>query len=207
MLQHTAPIASGFGRAFSEEVRLPSQQPGHLAARQLSDPTKQKAALPAEHMPIGESRTAQTPPREQVRQPIRVPTHGRSWPRWVLLVEDDRTVRVLLGRQLKKCFGVDVETAADGHHSLEAFNTAQLAELPFDLVVTDMSMPTMNGDKMSEHIRMLCPHILRPVIIAVTGNVLADDTRELLRSGVDEVLYKPTTGAQARAAAMRFMDK
>src|SRR5688572_25573849 len=62
----------------------------------------------------------------------------RSKPR-ILVVDDDLAIRAAL-RDLLTLQGYDVDVAADGQAALE-----RLAELPPDLVITDLDMPRMSG--------------------------------------------------------------
>ncbi|MFH1435242.1 MAG: response regulator [Pseudomonadota bacterium] len=56
-----------------------------------------------------------------------------------LIVDDDRVVRLLLTRMMAS-LGFEVTEAADGREALET-----ASRLKFDLVITDLSMPHMNG--------------------------------------------------------------
>lgn len=69
----------------------------------------------------------------------------------VLLVEDEDTVRAVAERALVRQ-GFEVTTAADGEEGLEALGRGS-----FDLVVSDVVMPTMDGPAMAREIRALKP--------------------------------------------------
>jgi two-component system, cell cycle sensor histidine kinase and response regulator CckA len=71
----------------------------------------------------------------------------------VLLVEDEDTVRAVAERALVRQ-GYEVTTAADGEEGLEAIGTGT-----FDLVVSDVVMPTMDGPAMAREIRALRPEL------------------------------------------------
>ena len=79
----------------------------------------------------------------------------------VLFVEDDEEILQALGSILKKRFK-DLIEAKSGIEGLEAFNTKQT-----DLVITDVTMPKMNGIKMSEEILKIAPDTK---IIFTTGH-------------------------------------
>lgn len=70
----------------------------------------------------------------------------------VLLVEDEDTVRAVAERALTRQ-GYEVTTAADGEEGLEAIGR----DGDFDLVVSDVVMPTMDGPAMAREIRALRP--------------------------------------------------
>ncbi len=71
----------------------------------------------------------------------------------VLLVEDEDTVRAVAERALVRQ-GYDVTTASDGEEGLEAIGRGT-----FDLVVSDVVMPTMDGPAMAREIRALKPDL------------------------------------------------
>ncbi len=79
-------------------------------------------------------------------------THGGH----VLLVEDEDTVRAVAERALARQ-GYDVTTASDGEEGLETLIRIYEAGGKFDLVVSDVVMPTMDGPTMAREIRALHP--------------------------------------------------
>ena len=64
---------------------------------------------------------------------------GEKWPMKVLLVEDERVNRIIMVNILNR-FVETVREAGDGQEALEMLKT-----FPADLVVTDLSMPRMDG--------------------------------------------------------------
>jgi two-component system cell cycle sensor histidine kinase/response regulator CckA len=72
----------------------------------------------------------------------------------VLLVEDEDMVRAVAERALTR-HGYEVVSASDGDEGLEAV----VAEGGFDLVVSDVVMPSMDGPAMAREIRKLEPDL------------------------------------------------
>jgi two-component system cell cycle sensor histidine kinase/response regulator CckA len=70
----------------------------------------------------------------------------------ILLVEDEDTVRVVAERALTRQ-GYKVTTARDGEEGLELVQQGDA----FDLVVSDVVMPSMDGPAMAREIRKLAP--------------------------------------------------
>lgn len=69
----------------------------------------------------------------------------------VLVADDEEGIRFLWRNALLKPAGAyEVVTACDGCEALE-----EIARAPFDLVVTDISMPAMGGIELTEAIRQL----------------------------------------------------
>ena len=107
-------------------------------------------------------------------------------PRRILVVDDSPMNRLVLKAILKK-FGItDVELAEDGREALERLE----GNLPFDLVLTDMWMPVMDGAELIRRIRA-DERFARLKVCAITADVEARaNCREL---GFDEILLKPVT--------------
>lgn len=75
----------------------------------------------------------------------------------VLVVDDDRDHSQALAKIFERA-GYRVGTAGDGQEALRV-----LTERPFDLVITDLRMPRMNGLDLLRSIRAMSPHV--PVLI------------------------------------------
>jgi two-component system chemotaxis response regulator CheY len=70
-----------------------------------------------------------------------------------LIVEDDRTSRLLL-RELLKGHG-PAQTAVNGKEAVEAVRTALEAKQPYDLICLDIMMPEMDGQEALREIRLM----------------------------------------------------
>ena len=82
--------------------------------------------------------------------------HGPIWyGASVLLVDDDPTVRQIVRRTLE-AEGFHVEEAPDG---AAALRLVQARAEPFDLVLTDLSMPHIDGRQLSETLRRYRPSV------------------------------------------------
>ena len=102
----------------------------------------------------------------------------------VLLVDDSLSVRKFVGHMLDKA-GFEVTTATDGADAL-----ARLAEAEFDVMVTDLEMPRMNGYELLEDVRRRPSTRELPVVILSTR---AGDKHQSLarRLGVNHYMTKP----------------
>ena len=106
----------------------------------------------------------------------------------ILVVEDHPTNRMLIAKQLDR-LGYRYVLTTNG---LEAL--AQLDELQPALVLTDVSMPHMDGYTLARHIREREIGTDRRLpIIAMTANVLADDMTRSYDSGMDAHVHKPVS--------------
>src|SRR6185436_6356391 len=94
----------------------------------------------------------------------------------ILVVEDDRATRHLLGEVLKQA-GHTVVAAKDGAGALK-----EIAGAPFDLMLLDIWMPKMNGLEVLTRLKAIDA---RPRIVVMTS----DDTPETLLQAVREEAY------------------
>ena len=65
----------------------------------------------------------------------------------ILLIDDEKSIVTVLTMALTK-FGFNVETAKDGLEGIRKFD-----ECNFDLVITDILMPNLDGNGVVRHIR------------------------------------------------------
>ncbi|MDE2436054.1 MAG: response regulator [Sphingomonadales bacterium] len=101
----------------------------------------------------------------------------------ILLVEDDEATRRLYERGIGQC-GYAVTCARNGLEALE-----RLAEAEFDLVVTDLMMPKLDGHGLIAAIGEIdMPR--RPAVVVMTGKPLSHDEERGLGGKVDAILAK-----------------
>jgi len=90
------------------------------------------------------------------------------------------------------------------HPAAPAPTSLQLAATTFDLIVTDYSMPVMDGVEACKILRARGVH---SVILALTGNALQEDQDELLRAGANQVLVKPVSRKQLLDAVQKQLPR
>lgn len=101
-----------------------------------------------------------------------------------LVVEDHPASRQIISLQLQ-ALGIEVSVCEDAHTALDL-----IAKRHFDLVLTDQSIPGMQGSELARHLRS-CGH-RDLVIIGVTADIYALDSRhQFLAAGMNGVLIKP----------------
>lgn len=102
----------------------------------------------------------------------------------VLLVEDDKNLCFILRSSLEQMIGgYQVTVATNGREGLEA-----LERESFDVVVSDVEMPVMDGKEMTHAIRERHPNL---AIILITGLTTARDVINGYQSGADFYIKKP----------------
>jgi two-component system chemotaxis sensor kinase CheA len=101
----------------------------------------------------------------------------------ILVVEDSITVRTML-KTIIENGGYIVKTAFDGQDGLET-----LLNESFDLLVTDIEMPRMNGFELTEKVRENSAFTDLPIILVTTLDK-PEDKRRGLESGANAYIVK-----------------
>jgi|GEM_PF-1196872 DNA-binding response OmpR family regulator len=100
----------------------------------------------------------------------------------ILVVDDDEMVLEILSRRLIQQ-GYDVSVASGGP---EAWDMVQRRD--FEVLITDLNMPTMTGQELIEKVKAHSPST---VVIVLTGQGSLDSALESIHAGCDEFLLKP----------------
>jgi len=104
--------------------------------------------------------------------------------RRVLVVDDEKNVRLLLRRSLARLeLGLEVQVADSGSQALDFFKNK-----PFDMVITDYQMPCMNGLELTRVLRQDHPNVKIILMTACFSTQIAEQVDEL---AVDGYLFKP----------------
>lgn len=104
--------------------------------------------------------------------------------RWALVVDDVSDVTDMLSVLMTHA-GYDVSTASSAQQAIELAR-----EHHFDLVISDIGMPEMNGYELAQVLRSLPGYDTVPMV-AVTGYSMFDDRSRSLTSGFNEHVTKP----------------
>ena len=102
----------------------------------------------------------------------------------VLVVDDAPDVAEMLGVMMRVA-GYEVATALSAPDALELAGRGR-----FDVVISDIGMPFMNGYEFAERLRRTPGYEAVP-LIAVTGFAMYDDRDRALASGFNAFLTKP----------------
>lgn len=155
-------------KASARSAELPGGIDAVLCDAMDRDPAKRTASAGAVMQQLDELRTRRRPHRR------------------VLVVDDDADFRGWIRACLETELGIEAITEAeDGRQALEA-----LGRRDYDLLVTDLHMPKMNGLELTACARhMFDTSGLR--ILVVSGHGSASDWRVLTRLGADAFMVKP----------------
>ena len=100
----------------------------------------------------------------------------------ILVVDDEELIRTLL-TEILSMDGHDITTAEDGRQAIDLLDRQE-----FDLVITDMVMPGLNGVEVLRAAKSIDPEF--PVIV-MTGYPSVDTVIRLIRLGAAEYITKP----------------
>jgi len=100
----------------------------------------------------------------------------------VLTVDDSRAVRTIVAKQVKD-LGFEVDEAEDGVQGL-----AKVAEMQFDLVLLDVTMPNMDGPTMLARMRETGN---RTPVIMLTSESKRSVVASAMKAGIDDYILKP----------------
>jgi DNA-binding NtrC family response regulator len=100
----------------------------------------------------------------------------------VLIVDDEASARDTIADLLTE-EGYTVATAASGNHALKL-----LEQSPFDLIISDLIMPQMDGIAFTKSIKAL--GIDSPIIV-ITGFATIEHAVESMKAGAYDFITKP----------------
>jgi two-component system chemotaxis response regulator CheY len=103
----------------------------------------------------------------------------------VLLVEDSKAIRSMMRVSLEEAGGFFVEEAGSGFEALKALPTRR-----FDLIITDINMPDINGLELISFVRSNPAYNTIPLIIVSTEKS-DEDKKRGLALGASSYIIKP----------------
>ena len=118
----------------------------------------------------------------------------------VLVVEDSPTMRQLIVFALKRIRGFQISEANDGVDGLK-----KLSADKFDLIVTDINMPIMDGLKLVSMVRN-DPNYKETPIIIITTEGANEDRERALALGANEYITKPIQTMQILETVKKLMN-
>ena len=118
--------------------------------------------------------------------------------KWILIVDDEKNIRKMLSEMLSG-EGYFVTEASGGREALKA-----LAERDFDIVLSDLIMPKMDGIKLLEKIKQSYPDI---AVIILTGYGTTETAVKAMKIGAYDYLQKPVDFHQLKLMIKRIREK
>lgn len=175
---------TGLGLAICSQ--LASMMHGSISLHsKLDRGTRITVRIPVEHRQ--HSPTVESVPQEYIStdRPLRI-----------LAVDDHPTNRLLLTRQLSR-LGHQVIEAENGEQALRYWQ-----EQTIDLVITDCSMPIMDGLALTKQLRTRQKKPL--TILGLTANAQPEERVRCIAAGMDDCLFKPLRLSQLEQLLRRI---
>jgi len=121
----------------------------------------------------------------------------------VLVVDDNLTNRRILLAMLER-WGIKPTAVCDGEQALIEILAARKADAAYDLVLTDMHMPTMDGFGLVEQINVT-PENAPAMIMMLTSGGRKGDAARCRELGIAAYLIKPVREAELREAILSVL--
>ena len=139
-------------------------------------------------------------PAEQAADPIRRPSQAGRGSGTILLVDDERSIRDTAGEYLRQS-GFTILQADSGERALEVFNERAR---DIDLIIMDLGMPGMGGQKCLEEILRLDDSAK---IIVASGYTADNQAQRAVASGAAKFIGKPYRFADLSEAVTEVLDQ
>lgn len=114
----------------------------------------------------------------------------------ILLIDDDESLRRVLEYSLQQS-GFQVEVASRAEEGLERFRRK-----PFDVVITDILMPGIDGIELLQKIKKISREA---IVIVITAHGTVETAIRAMKLGAYDYLTKPFTGEQLRIVVERAL--
>lgn len=111
----------------------------------------------------------------------------------ILIIDDEEDIVALLVQLLRE-EGHRVSAALNGQEALR-----RMAEKDYDLIISDVKMPTLDGRKLYEHIKATNPELVESIVF-ITGDTASADTKAFLKEIGNLRLEKPFDIEELRGA-------
>ncbi len=118
----------------------------------------------------------------------------------ILLVDDEKDI-VTMEKQMLERLGYQVTACIS---SMEALDTFRHNPDKFDMVITDMAMPNMSGEKLASELVTICPDI--PVLLCTGFSETMIETRSA-SLGIKGLLLKPIVMTDLSQKIREILDK
>ncbi len=117
-----------------------------------------------------------------------------------LVVEDSPAMRQLIVYAVKRLKVFEVEEAQDGVEALKLLSTEK-----FDILLTDINMPMMDGLKLLGRVRQDDKHGNIPVVIITTEGAVID-REKAMTLGASAYITKPIQATQVVECVRRLLN-
>jgi nitrogen-specific signal transduction histidine kinase/ActR/RegA family two-component response regulator len=112
----------------------------------------------------------------------------------VLVVDDEPEIGEVLA-EILRLDGLVVDVATGGRNAIQ-----RLEQVAYDLVISDLRMPDLDGPALYRELERSWPHLTRRIVF-VTGDTLSVDTSEFIAASGAPVIEKPFDAQRIRELA------
>lgn len=177
--ERNAPLSADMNMTGSQRLSLHAARLARRASQDIASLDHSYQALASKKPPRRLSGA-----KKQKAEKSRSPRRG-----WILVVDDVPDVTEMIQLLLKHA-GYDVSIADSAKDALRLARRKH-----YDLVISDIGMPEMNGYELAEALRNLSAYNHTP-LIAVTGYSEYDDRSRAVKAGFNVHLTKPIEPTQ-----------
>ena len=115
-----------------------------------------------------------------------------------MLVVDDEQSILEFTSELLALYGIEVETSVNG---MDAF--AKIQQKQYDLIITDIKMPVLNGKDLYNLLKELHPPLISKMLI-MTGDTISEETKQFIQSSKLPYISKPFSSGDLYASIAQF---
>ncbi len=119
----------------------------------------------------------------------------------ILVVEDSPTMRAMITTTLEECEDYEIVEAGSGFEALR-----ELPRIHFDLVITDINMPNINGLELISFLKSNQNYATIPIIIVSTEGSQKDREKGF-KLGADEYIVKPFDPADMQEKVQEMLKR
>jgi PAS domain S-box-containing protein len=150
----------------------------------------EKGSIFTVYFPIERKRRDEKPYKAEA-----IPTGNEQ----ILLIDDELPIARMMGLMIEKLgYNVVVRTS-----SIEALELFRSKPADFDLVITDMTMPNMTGDKLAAEMIAVKPDIAVIICTGYSKKVSEESTRDI---GIKAIVYKPVVKTDLAKTIRKVLD-
>ena len=117
-----------------------------------------------------------------------------------LLVAEDNYINLVIVSRMLKSLGYAFDAAENGLECLTLFNQSD-----YDLVLTDIQMPGLDGIQVASKIRTMKPEKRDVPIVAMTANADLAEAMRYYEAGINDVLAKPFNKAELLTSIAKWL--
>lgn len=174
-------------------VMLERSEPGRGSVFRLELPLSPVVGAPL----------ANTIESHDLRLPAPTPATAMQLTGRILLAEDGPENQRLISFYLRRA-GAIVDIAENGEDALDMIEKAIALDAPYELLLTDMQMPDMDGYSLA---RTLRKRGSAQAIVALTAHAMAEDRDRCIAAGCNDYLTKPIDKVKLLAVCKAWMAK